>query len=245
MGCRIGFYEFDFLTSLRVDAMYLHSARLALDRGASHTDGINEATQQFKELKEREGRINEQHCDDEGEAEVVLESIAIQMVEHVHPILEEAYSKCIHEWAAVHIFCAAALEAHINSRAQALLSGKLYEEFDKLSLEGKWLVLPRLAGRETFDPGSQPYQSFAKLVRFRNRLLHHKQRPEPHQIGSAAPETLLRLGLNFESGKASLDAAIRMIKRLAELLKEPHPDWVIKNPENFFLYEIKKTPIPQ
>ena len=43
--------------------------------------------------------------------------------------------------AAVHLLCAASLEAHINIRSQDLLEGEAIEQFERLPFESKWLFL--------------------------------------------------------------------------------------------------------
>jgi hypothetical protein len=73
---------------------------------------------------------------------------------------------------AIYILGVACLEAHINMLAEERLPSKSFDEFDHLSLVGKWLFYPILVSAGSFDPGAEPFQSFQQVVRRRNALIH-------------------------------------------------------------------------
>jgi hypothetical protein len=68
-----------------------------------------------------------------------------------------------------------ASEALINRVLAKFCPPSIYKGIDRLSLTDKWLAGPILCWHgETFDTGSEPFQSFAELVRIRNGLVHPK-----------------------------------------------------------------------
>jgi hypothetical protein len=72
------------------------------------------------------------------------------------------------------VLAVAALEAFINQTAAQHLT-IWEEEEDRQSLQTKWIIVPRLiTGGRTFDKGHEPFQSFRRLVRLRNDLVHPK-----------------------------------------------------------------------
>ena len=150
-----------------------------------------------------------------------------------------AYGPYLQALAITHIMSAAALESHINGRGKEFLNGKTLEQFERISLDAKWLFLPRMLGAKGFDPGAQPYQGFAKLITTRNELVHYKGREEDWQIsGSAVPSFLEKLGLTAEAAKQSLESVRGMIKSLAEQLKQEMPYWLRVNETSYFGFRI-------
>jgi len=146
------------------------------------------------------------------------DEIDFSVVEDEHDLSPEDIALVhvyIQSIACVHIFAAAALEACINSAAQERLKGKSLNEFDKLSLEGKWLFLPQLISIEKFDPGAEPFQSFSRLVSFRNKLIHLKSvtMSLDDVLNDSNP-----LGLGLTSAGRSLEAAGKMLSNLASQL---------------------------
>lgn len=73
------------------------------------------------------------------------------------------------------VFAALTAEAFINHYAFAKLTGSYFKNYlDKLDLRVKWIVIPRLVTGQFLDPGSQPIQRLAHLVKLRNDLVHYK-----------------------------------------------------------------------
>jgi hypothetical protein len=105
-----------------------------------------------------------------------VDDFSLELHNHWQPV-QLAATELIRTVATAHMLCAASLEAHINIRAENLLGGKDYEEFDKLSIAGKWLFYPILKGvTGRFDPGAQPFQKFQILIKRRNDLVHYKEK---------------------------------------------------------------------
>src|SRR5439155_11137514 len=104
-----------------------------------------------------------------------------------------------------HLLCASCLEAHINQHAKDVLAGKEYDDFDKISLTGKWRFLPKLLGKAGFESGTEPFQSFDRLVGWRNDLIHYKRRREEWN-SKPIPGFLEKLGLTIKRGDAAVMA---------------------------------------
>ena len=124
------------------------------------------------------------------------------------------------------MFCAASLEAHINIRAEQTLTGKSWDEFDKLAIAGKWLFYPRLVSVGSFDPGQKPFQDFQTLIKRRNALMHYKVKRAKVKHGYVLPPLIDQLGLRASAAKESLDAVSAMVRKLAQMEKRKKPDWI-------------------
>src|SRR3990167_4401998 len=73
------------------------------------------------------------------------------------------------------VFSSLCLEAFINQEYETHTETKeIFEDVERLSLETKWLLLPRLLGTgRTFDTGAEPFQTFKELIKVRNQQLVH------------------------------------------------------------------------
>lgn len=138
---------------------------------------------------------------------------------------KEALGLILQGLVAAHVFGVMTLEAHINRRAGELLSGSLLRNFARLSLEGKWLLLPRLACKETFDSGTMPFQGFKKLVSVRNELVHSSPGTEdrffPLESGPLAGA-----GAALGRTKLAIQTVRAMATELASMLGDSPPAWV-------------------
>jgi hypothetical protein len=161
-----------YVTALKLDAMYCHAARKCCDKARKAEPKVQHALKHFKRLEDQSRRILAKYEGDAYKAYDKLEPIYIQM-QGASERIAFAYSPLLEGVACTHILCTAALEGHINSRADELLTGKLHRKFEAIDLEFKWLLLPRLVGKSGFDPGAQPFQGFSRLVKFRNALVHY------------------------------------------------------------------------
>jgi hypothetical protein len=211
-------------TVFLVDAMYMHAAWASFDRATKEENRIQRADRGIQRLKEREERILARHGGAVFDAYDELEPVYIQM-EGADYNLCQAYGPFVQSVALVHILCAASLEAHINSRGKSRLSGKILGAFEHFQLESKWLVLPKLLGLAGFDPGQEPFQSFAVLVRLRNSLVHYRERLEDWEP-PGVPSFLSELGLSKAPAAKSLQCVRAMITELARQMSEEEPFWL-------------------
>jgi hypothetical protein len=137
----------------------------------------------------------------------------------------EAYGVLIKEIAIVHILSTATLEAHINSIAHDSLNGKYFDYFERLSLEAKWLYLPKLLGYQSFNPRNEPFQSFSRHIQVRNKLVHYKGMQEKWVSGKP-PQFLTQIGLTLSEAEKAIRTAEEMIAAFADLRKAEHPFWL-------------------
>jgi hypothetical protein len=238
--------------TLRLDALYYRAAKASLRSIESGMKKVDQAQKRFDALKAKEERIltkherKRQHIEDSrpdreynvhAEAYDELEPIYIQMNDADYQ-LSEAYEPVVYHAAMAHVLGAAALESHINRVASELLTGQMLEEFDRLSLTGKFLYLPSLMGFPSFNRAIEPYQSFHALVRLRNRLIHYKEKEEDWS-GSLVPGFLEDLGLTYEAAKKSVIAARGMIVRLAEIIGSESPSWLDLDVARHFEFTIR------
>jgi len=224
---------------LLMDALYYHAAQQAYIAAKKTLRGIDKANAVIKKLVAKEGKILAKYGDDQDKASGELESVHIQM-DGAQYNLGESHGPLMEHAATVHILSAAALEAHINGQADSLIGGgkvpngrKLLEHFDRLPLDGKWLLLPRFLGMPGFDPGAQPFQGFTELVKLRNDLMHYKPKKEDWK-SLELPDFIKELGLNLARAEYSLKAAKGMIESLATQLGQKTPYWLRISSANFF-----------
>ena len=164
-------------TTLLLDAMYYNAAKKNYKAAKAALKNIEKADKDFAKLRAKEKKVLDRHNGDSFSAYDKLEPIYIQMEDAEYSI-GAAYGPHLQHLALTHILCAAATEAHINQVAKKTLTGKFRDQFEKVSLEGKWLFLPRMTGRDCFDQGAEPFQSFSMLVKYRNELVHYKGKKE-------------------------------------------------------------------
>jgi hypothetical protein len=211
-------------TELLIDALYLHAARQACARASNAVNGIRLANARWKFLVQQERKVLAKYSGDAQAPYDELESICIQM-ESADYQIGEAHAPIIKESAAVHFLSCAALESHINSVAKSELSGEYYASFDRLSLETKWLYLPKLRRWKGFEPDRAPFEDFVMSIRFRNRLVHYKPRKE-RWVQGRVPAFLEGLGLTVRHAEASVLAAEAMIDALAKMRGKKSPYWL-------------------
>jgi hypothetical protein len=101
-----------------------------------------------------------------------------------------------------------ALEAFINMVGGDRL-GSRYRHYDRMSLEGKWLEVTRLATKQgkTFGEDSQEMRALATLRSWRNMLTHYKGEYEEVQPANRGGETKIEALLSAENAARALEIA--------------------------------------
>jgi hypothetical protein len=198
---------------LHVDIMFFHAARRHLALAKKGWPPVEKA---LKGLKKLDDQWDYLHGDDDRPLNLdKLERIAID-TEHQFETVGFACAPVLEHIAIVHLLCTNCLEATINAIAKDLLNGSMFDEFDKLSLTGKWLFLPRTHGIAGFDPGKEPFQSFNRMVKFRNSLTHY--RPKKERFAFAVPTFLVGLGLSVTDAESSVKVTRKMVGDIHEQL---------------------------
>ena len=89
--------------------------------------------------------------------------------------IEILYEPVIRCFSIAKILLVCCAESFVNEVASVVLKGRKLDEFDKLSIIGKWLFIQDLLHLEDkFDLDRNPLQGFNLLVKERNKLVHFK-----------------------------------------------------------------------
>jgi len=239
--------QYIWYTTLLLDAMYYHAAKLSFNAAKKALKGIGIAKKRFAELKQKEEDILDRHDGDSYKAYDELEQIYIQM-DHVEHDIGAAYGPYLQQIAITHILCVTSAETHINVVAKEKLRGKYWKHFERITLEGKWLFLPKIIGSSSFDQGAEPFQSFSKLIKYRNDLIHYKGIKEEWEfLSRGKPKFLKTLGLSLTEARSSLKTIRNIILALSDMIGNDPPYWLRKGYDdlpsdivtNFFDIELK------
>ncbi|HSI34759.1 MAG: hypothetical protein ACAI43_13045 [Phycisphaerae bacterium] len=203
-------------TCLDAAQMFLYGAEEALSRAKQKWPKVERCRKRMQALFEKEERIKRKYAADPKEMHNQLESIAIQLCDGEQYDLEQGYGVVAMECSQVHISAAAAAEAFVNSVAQERLPKQEWKAFENMNIEGKWLLLPKLLKFKGFDPGTQPHQGFAKCIKYRNGLMHHRTSWEPWEVGKVPVNSLDKLGLNVPEAEATFTAVSKMLLTAAK-----------------------------
>jgi hypothetical protein len=225
----------EWSTTFSADAMFYSAARKARERGEAATNDIHRAEKrvfmcrrEMDAIKERSERQGEDADRDE------FEPLAIE-IENLEYRVVEAHGAVLRELVLAHILSAASLEAHINIRAEALLPQQEWPGFERLAIDDKWRLLAGVRGLPGLDVGAQPFQDFDRLIKIRNRLVHHKLEKEPYH-GFGDPASFgQKLALTFDDVDRSLNVVKEMVEQLARQLGEDRaPGWLDPHGSHFF-----------
>lgn len=236
-----------FSTSLLLDAMYYHAARSCYLTAKNALAGIRRTKQGFLDLRNKEDLIKRTN-ENSDKSYNKLEQIYIQMESAEHNI-GSSYGPYLQNIALTHILCTTAAEAHINVIARKKFKGKFMDHFERISLEGKWLFLPKIVGNSSFDPGSEQFQNFSKLIKYRNELVHYKGQKEKWDgFEYGEPQFFNKLGLTIGEARKSLKTIKIMFLEIAKMTNIDPPFWIRKGYDdlpqeiatNFFSIEVEK-----
>ncbi|MBA7485035.1 hypothetical protein ES707_20569 [subsurface metagenome] len=126
------------------------------------------------------------------------------------------------------VFCAICLEAYINTYAGDRLSKLIWEKLERLPHANKWIIVPELLLKKTFESDKKPYTLLKWLVEKRNSIVHHK--------GKFSEPRIDRLGVSHDRvfAEFTLEEAEKAFQLVKDLIKSLHsfdaskaPDWVV------------------
>ena len=213
-------------TTLEIDAMYFYSAKVFYQKAKEAISEIKDAELVNDLICDKEKRILDKYNGDSERAYDELEPLFPQL-EGAEYKIGAAYGPFIQNIVITHVLCTACAEAHINMHAKNNFHGKVFESFDKLTLEGKWLILPQLVGNSKFDPGKEPFQSFSKMIKYRNKLVHYKGIKEEWDLrNKGIPKFLDDLGITLAKAKKSIITIRKLFIAFAELIDASPPYWL-------------------
>jgi hypothetical protein len=241
--------DWEEVSTLKVDLMYFTAARRCLAAAEEAWPAAENAVKEHQELWDKSEEILARHGGDFEKAGREIERVSQRLIDQGF-VVGQSYRPVLENVAMTHLLCSAALEAHVNKRAKQKFSGRFFDDFDKLSLTGKWLFLPQILGHKTFDPGAEQFQSLERIVKWRNGLSHYKERQETWLLEKPVPGYLESLGLTIPAGEQSVKATLNLVEALAGLLKEEFDDrlWNLDGQWSYFEFDIlrdgKVTPRP-
>lgn len=102
------------------------------------------------------------------------------------------------------VFAAIAAEAYIYDFAAKHLGDNYVERhLDKLSLQSKWVVVPKLVKGYTLASDGQAFQALVELSRDRNEIVHAKTREMPAWGSDSANKLIMRAdGIDVRADRA-------------------------------------------
>ena len=163
--------------------------------------------------------------------------------------LEFYYEPVIRHFSLAKILLVASAEAYINEVAAIEIKGQSpQDEFDKLSIIGKWLFLPKLLKMKTiFYLDRDPLQSFSKLVRSRNKLIHFKFKPRK-LVDYDIPPFIDGLSLSHKETEEAFKSVKNLISEFSLAWTDSYgPDWLNPNGKEYrkpcFYFLDRKTPV--
>jgi hypothetical protein len=170
--------------------------------------------------------IEARHGGDSAAAYDEAERHVIQLVDNAFVQLDAAARPLAGTSATIQILSAACLEAHINVRAAETLVGSLYDEFERASLGGKWLLYPAIRNLAGLDAGGTVLRGVHDLAKRRNALVHPKRQRSENTVGFQTPDFLERSHLTGEAARKALTAVQQAVTALAIAEGRPVPAWL-------------------
>jgi hypothetical protein len=118
------------------------------------------------------------------------------------------------------VYAAMAVESYIYDFAARVLGESYVEDnLDKLSVQSKWLVIPRLGAGHVIKKDGQVFQLLTELVKSRNEIAHHKTK----NISGKSMEQLAEYVLYDEAICKRAERAIQALEIIASEAKKFDP----------------------
>lgn len=149
--------------------------------------------------------------------------------------LEIHYEPVVRYFSTVKILLVCCAETFVNELAAVALKGKSLEEFDKLSITGKWIFIQLLLKiEEPLEVGKKPFQDFTELVKERNKLVHFKGSKKSIDTFEI-PTYIFDLKLTIKDCRKNLKSVKDLIREFSLKWKGAYgPDWLdIDDKESF------------
>lgn len=201
-----------FPLHLELDGIFYVAAYEHIEAGNGY---FKKAFQAFKRYNDFKKKIEEKHKDDVVEFGAAMIPKLRNLEFHFEPVIKH--------FSIAKILLAATAEAHINRIAEKGLSHGDIEEFNKLSIVGKWLLLPKLLKtKKQFEKNSNPMQGFIALIRERNKLIHYKSQPK--KVGDFEIPSFLD---DYNFTPQSMEKNLHAVRDLIREFDQPgEPRWL-------------------
>lgn len=113
-----------------------------------------------------------------------------------------------------------ATEAYINMIGHDKLDPEIWKELERLKLEKKWFLIPKLISGKTFDRDDPLFKNFIRIIDLRNYLVHYKDY-EPKEFvnhDSGIKVSGIHEYLSAKNAELACTTAEKMIKQLNKYL---------------------------
>jgi hypothetical protein len=148
--------------------------------------------------------------------------------------IEIFYEPVVRHFSTAKILLVCCAETFVNEVAGVCMNGRKLDEFDKLSIIGKWLFIQDILKLEKkFNLDSQPMQGFGLLIKERNKLVHFKGMKESLKT-LEIPNFINDLKLTPKGCKSNFNAVRDMITTLNLKWRGSYgPGWLKVNESGF------------
>lgn len=217
--------ENEWKVGLRLDAIYYHSTLTNLELARKEYIPLQKVIKNIYDVDMKIKNIEAKY-ENPIDAYDEVEIFCIQL-DSLYSEMSDKYKPVIERISLVHVLTSLCLEAYINLLGKEKLNPKsIFEYFDSLTIEGKWYLFPIIMRKnKTFDKGSEPFQSFIKLINYRNKLVHFKGKTDNWH--SYLPPTFFeQLGLTIQQAEKSQKIAFEMIQLLCKYCAIDLPEWL-------------------
>jgi hypothetical protein len=129
---------------------------------------------------------------------------------------------------ACFVFCEICLETYINTYAGDRLPKLVWEKLERLRLEDKWIIVPELLLKKTFETDKEPYKSLKWLVDKRNFIVHYKGKfcePKIDRLGN--PHDRVFTEFTLEEAEKAFQLVKDMIRKIHSFDNSKAPDWLV------------------
>ncbi len=178
---------------------------------------INEGIKKFAELEDELKRYGKNYHSKLKEYQLNSDEFITSMLPQLRN-LEIYYEPVVRNFSTAKILLVCCAETYINEVSATILSGKKLEEFDKLTIVGKWIFIQDLIGfknKMTID--KNPLQGLSLLVKERNKLVHFK--------GLKKSIQLLEVPNYIDDLKLIPKACLNNIKIVRDLIRDFSLNW--------------------
>lgn len=199
----------------------------------SANNHIIEGNKKFTKLKVEIAKYEKIYAVQAKKCTLDSEDFFVNQIKNLRSI-EVFYEPVIKHFSTAKILLVCCVETYINEVMSISLKGRSFDEFDKLSITGKWIFSQELLRHEKKIPlNRNPFQDFAKLIAERNKLVHFK--------GVSKSLKRLEIPNYIQDLKLTPEDCLRNVKAVKDLIREfslnwtgsSGPDWLDKDEHNY------------
>jgi len=148
--------------------------------------------------------------------------------------IEILYEPVVRHFSTAKILLVCCAESFVNEIANVCINGRKLEEFDRLSIFGKWLFIQDLLKIKKINkPDSNPLQGFGSLIKERNKLVHFKGMKRSLKTFEI-PNYINELKLTPKDCSVNFESVKNLIRTFSLSWRDSNgPDWLNVEKSNF------------